>query len=129
MEKEIRNFLELVRWKKRLGEIKCQMKCLESSFEDSAFLILMATFILIMYLDPSAAVDFLGFKLRIPLLVSVYAALWGAYAFFITFGYSDDLFPNRICSLFKRIGLLFLTITFIFTIILCVLIVWSLVQF
>lgn len=94
-----------------------------------AFLILMATFILIMYLDPSAIVDFLGFKLRIPLLVSVYAVLWGAYAFFVTFGYSDDLFPKRICGLFKRAGLLFLTITFAFTIILCILIVWSLVQF
>ena len=94
-----------------------------------AFLILMATFILIMYLDPSATVDFLGFKLHIPLLVNVYAVLWGAYAFFVTFGYSDDLFPKRICSLFKRTGLLFLIVAFVFTIILCVLIVWSLVQF
>jgi hypothetical protein len=93
-----------------------------------AFLILMATFILIMYLDPSATVDFLGFKLRLQLLVNVYAVLWGAYAFFITFGYSDDILPKRMCSLFKRTGLLFLIVTFVFTIILCVLIVWFLVQ-
>ena len=129
MEKKIRNFFEVViergAWRNKMSD-----EMLREQFRGLfAFLILMATFILIMYLDPSATVDFLGFKLRLQLLVNVYAVLWGAYAFFITFGYSDDILPKRMCSLFKRTGLLFLIVTFVFTIILCVLIVWFLVQF
>ena len=87
MEKSIRNFLELVIEKGGLRN-KMSDEMLREQFRGLfAFLILMATFILIMYLDPSATVDFLGFKLHIPLLVNVYAVLWGAYAFFVTFGY------------------------------------------
>jgi hypothetical protein len=87
-----------------------------------AFLILMAIFILMMSLDPSATVDFSGFKLRLQLLVNVYVVLWGGYAFFVTFGYSSDILPKRMCKLFRRVGRLLLMVTFVFTIILCILI-------
>ncbi|UCE15474.1 MAG: hypothetical protein JSV12_06245 [Candidatus Bathyarchaeota archaeon] len=94
-----------------------------------AFLILMALFILIMSLDSSAAVDFLGFRLRIQFLVNIYVVLWGAYAFFMTLGYSDDIFSEKICGFFKKAGRLFLIVTFVFTIILVILIVWFLIPF
>ena len=56
-------------------------------------------------LDPEYAVQFMEFKdIKVCPIIDIILVTWGLYAFFMVFGYSNDLFSSKTCNTFKEIG-------------------------